>query len=108
MRPYAAQRSSNEGEAHCLRADAGERTVEDAHYETDDRDAEAGREETELRQANDRRERRRDEGEHQPPRRPSGGSREQSCRKRSNEEEQDRQRRGRRRPELALGGLVAR
>src|SRR5271170_1446549 len=107
MRPCAAQRSSNEGEAHCLRADAGERTVEDAHYETNDRDGEAGREETELRQANDRRERRRDEGEHEPPHRPPGGSREQASRKRSNEEEQDRQRRGRRRPELALGGLVA-
>ena len=107
MRPDAAQRSGDEGKTHRLRADTGERAVEDAHCETDDRDGEAGRQETELRQADDRRERRRDEGEHEAPRRLPGGSREQGSRKRSNEEEQDRQRRSRRRAELALGGLVA-
>ncbi len=107
MGPNPAQGSRDESQAHGLRADAGERRVQDPHRETHGRDGNASGYGSQLRQANDCRERGRGHAENKPSRPASRELGQQGSGKRAAHEEQDRQRRRRRRAKRALAGLVA-
>src|SRR5271165_1327931 len=75
MRPNPAQRSRDESQAHGLPADAGQRGVQDSHRETGGRDVKATRYGSELREANDCRQRGRGHAENQlsrPATQPTG------------------------------------